>query len=65
MKVSEIREMSRDEMLKKVDELGQELLNLRFQQEINQLENTSRLDQTKKDVARIKTILNEKIRKGE
>ena len=65
MKAAEIRELSKDEMLRKVDELEQELMNLRFQQEINQLENTSRIPKSKKEVARIKTILTEKLSKGE
>jgi len=57
MKVSEIRAMSRDEQFRKVDDLKQELFNLRFQHEIGQLENTQKIKQTKRDIARIKTVI--------
>ena len=57
MKASEIRALSRDEMEQKLTELKHELFNLRFQHEIGQLENSSKLKQTKKDIARIQTIM--------
>ncbi len=57
MKASEIRALSRDEMQQKLTELKHELFNLRFQHEIGQLENSSKLKQTKKDIARIQTIM--------
>jgi large subunit ribosomal protein L29 len=59
MKASEIRALSRDEMNQKLTDLKHELFNLRFQHEIGQLENSSKLKQTKKEIARIKTILGE------
>jgi large subunit ribosomal protein L29 len=59
MKASEIRALSRDEMNQKLTDLKQELFNLRFQNEIGQLENSSKLKQTKKEIARINTILGE------
>jgi large subunit ribosomal protein L29 len=59
MKASEIRALSRDEMEQKLTELKHELFNLRFQHEIGQLENSSKLKQTKKDIARIQTIMGE------
>ena len=59
MKAREIREMNLDEMLRKADDLKEELFNLRFQHEIGQLENPQRMQQTKKDIARIKTIISE------
>ena len=59
MKASEIRALSRDEMNQKLTDLKHELFNLRFQHEIGQLENSSKLKQTKKEIARIKTILSE------
>ncbi len=62
MKVSEIRALSRDEMQQKLVEMKHELFNLRFQKEIGQLENSSNLKGTKKDIARIKTILSELVR---
>ena len=59
MKVSEIKEMSLEEMQRKVGDLKEELFNLRFQHEIGQLENPQRMKQTKKDIARIHTIIRE------
>lgn len=60
MKANEIREMSNEELVKQIDVLKDELLNLRFQQATGQLENTARLKQVKKDIARIKTIQTER-----
>ena len=57
MKASEIKEMSLDEMRRKIGDLKEELFNLRFQHEIGQLENPQRMKQTKKDIARINTIM--------
>jgi len=59
LKASEIREMSLDEMQRKADDLKEELFNLRFQHEIGQLENPLKMKQTKRDIARIKTIIKE------
>ena len=57
MKASEIRELSSEEMLAKLADLKQELFNLRFQHASGQLENPGRLRQTRKDIARVKTII--------
>jgi large subunit ribosomal protein L29 len=59
MKVSEIRELSLEEMQTKVNDLREEMFNLRFQHGTGQLENTTKLKQTKKDIARLKTIIRE------
>ena len=59
MKVSEIRDLGPDEMQSKVDDLREELFNLRFQHGTGQLENTTKLKQAKKDIARLKTIIRE------
>jgi len=59
MKASEIRDMTQDEMHSKISDLKEELFNLRFQHEIGQLENPQRMKQTKKDIARMETIINE------
>jgi large subunit ribosomal protein L29 len=59
MKASEIRDMNLDEMQLKVVDLKEELFNLRFQHEIGQLENPQRMKQTKKDIARMQTIIKE------
>ena len=57
MKASEIRDMSLDEMRQKASDIEQELFNLRFQHGTGQLENTSKLKQTKREMARLKTII--------
>ena len=59
MKASEIRNLSLEEQQKKESDLKEELLNLRFQNAIGQLENSQKLVQVKKDIARVKTIINE------
>ena len=59
MKVSVIRDMSTEERKRKVDELKQELFNLRFQHGIGQLENPQKMKQTKRDIARLRTIMRE------
>jgi large subunit ribosomal protein L29 len=59
MKAEEIRALSSDEMQRKLTELKHELFNLRFQHEVGQLENPSTMKQAKRDIARIKTVLNE------
>jgi large subunit ribosomal protein L29 len=60
MKVKEIREMSREDVLKKIDGWEEELFNLRFQAKMGQLANALQLRLVRKDIARAKTILNEK-----
>jgi large subunit ribosomal protein L29 len=60
MKSNEIREMTVEEIQRKGGDLKQELFNLRFQHGTGQLENTARLKQTRRDIARIETILKEK-----
>jgi large subunit ribosomal protein L29 len=58
MKVNELRNMTADELRKKNGELVQELFNLRFQLHTGRLENSARISAVKKDIARVKTILN-------
>lgn len=60
MKAKEIREMSLAELDSKLRELKSELLNLRFQLAINQLDNPHKLNETKRDIARVMTIIREK-----
>ncbi|WDF82256.1 50S ribosomal protein L29 [Lacticaseibacillus pabuli] len=57
MKAKEITALSAAEMLDKEKQYKEELFNLRFQQATGQLENTARLKQVKKNIARIKTVL--------
>ena len=60
MKITEFKKLSAEELEKKLKELKEELFNLRFQNAINQLENTHRIADVKKDIARVMTILHEK-----
>ncbi len=59
MQIKEIRELSTAEMVEKEKEYKKELFNLRFQLATGQLENTARLRQVRKTIARIKTVLRE------
>jgi large subunit ribosomal protein L29 len=56
----EIRELSNEEILSKIEESKEELFNLRFQQATGSLEKTSRITELRKLVARMKTILRER-----
>jgi large subunit ribosomal protein L29 len=60
MKVEELRNLSVDDLGRKVSELSQELFNLRFQLHTGHLENTARIPQVRREIARVKTILQEK-----
>ena len=60
MKAKEIREMSNKELEQEVVTLKEELFSLRFQQATGQLENTAKMRNIKKDIARIKTIITER-----
>ena len=59
MKAKELRDLSVEELNKKLNELKEELFNLRFQHAINQLDNPMRIKAVKKDIARVKTVLRE------
>ena len=60
MKASDIRVMSVEEIKHKIVELKSELMHLRFQYKIGQLTDTSKFKKTKRDIARLLTILKEK-----
>lgn len=60
MKAKEIRELSTEELIKKIDHCEEELFNLRFQAKMGQLANPLQLRFIRRDIARINTILNEK-----
>ena len=60
MKAGELRELSTQELLQREKELAMELFNLRFQMATGQLSNHTAIRKTKKDIARVKTALNEK-----
>ena len=60
MKAEEIKDLNIEALQKKAQELNQELFNLRFQLHTGHLENTARIAQTKKDIARVQTGLRQK-----
>lgn len=60
MKTSELRELSVEELEKKLSETRHELFNLRFQSATGALENPARIRLAKQDIARVLTVLNEK-----
>ncbi len=60
MKASELRDKTDEELRGELDDSYQELFNLRFQRTSGQLANTARMNQVRKDIARIKTIQRER-----
>lgn len=61
MKASELKDLNVEELNNKTQELSQELFNLRFQLHTGHLENTARIAQVRKDIARVNTVLREKL----
>ena len=59
MKMKELREFTREELQQKLDEMNEEMFNLRFQKAMNRLENPMRMKVIKKDIVRVKTLLTE------
>ena len=59
MKASEIRASSQGEAETQLNDLKEELFNLRFQHQVGQLENPQKMKQVKRDIARVRTILRE------
>jgi len=60
MKTSAVREMGVEELRHKQEELQEQLFRLRVQKSIGQLDNTMKLRQTRRDIARVRTILKQK-----
>lgn len=60
MKIGEIRELTSEELVIKVNELKQELLTLRFQKATGRLDNGRKITETRKTIARILTVLKER-----
>ena len=60
MKIKELKTKSEEELIAELNNLKKESFNLRFQQATGQLENTSRVRQVRRAVARVKTLLSEK-----
>jgi len=59
MKASELRELTLEELQEKQRDLSQELFNLRLQKATGQLGNTAMIPKTKKDLARVNTVIRE------
>ena len=64
MKITDLREMTSDEISQKLHDSKEELFNLRFQKSMNRLENGNKLKDVKKDIARMKTLLTERELRG-
>jgi large subunit ribosomal protein L29 len=62
MKAADVRAKTADELKSELEQLAKERFNLRFQRASGQLENTARVRQVRRDMARIKTILAERAR---
>ena len=60
MKAAELKKMTSAELTSKLKELKSELFKLRFQNEINQLDNPHKIADVKHDIARVMTVLREK-----
>jgi large subunit ribosomal protein L29 len=60
MKVNEIRDLTTEEIVNKIEEYKEELFNLRFEQATGNLEKPSRIKELRKTIARMKTILCER-----
>ena len=61
MKKKEIKDLSKDEIIKNIDKFKKDLFNFRFQKINSQVTNPSKINETKKTIARLKTILRGKI----
>jgi large subunit ribosomal protein L29 len=64
MKISEIKDLSREELTQKEKNLVDELFKLRFRHATGQIESTAMLKVLRKDIARIKTVLRERELRG-
>jgi len=60
MKADKVREMSPEELAAKEKELQEQLFKLRFQKSIGQLDNALKIRETRRDIARVKTVLRQK-----
>ena len=61
MKKQEIKKLSKDEVLKNIDKFKKDLFNFRFQRINSEIKNPSKINETKKIIARLKTILKGKL----
>ena len=60
MKKQEIKKLTKDEILKNIDKFKKDLFNFRFQKNNSQITNPAQISQTKKTIARLKTVLKRK-----
>ena len=60
MKAEELRELTVEELVQKEQEFKRKLFNLRFQKATGELDNTAELHKTRKDIARVMTVAQEK-----
>lgn len=65
MKANEIRELTTAEIEQNINEMKEELFNLRFQLATGQLENTARIKEVKRTIARLKTVVRQREREAE
>ena len=61
MKKKEIKKITKDQAIKNIDKLKKDLFNFRFQKINSQITNTSKINETKKAIARLKTLLKGKL----
>ena len=61
MKKQEIKKLSKDEIMKNIDKLKKDLFNFRFQKINSQITNPAKISETKKTIARLKTLLKGKL----
>ena len=61
MKKQEIKKLSKDQIIKNIDKFKKDLFNFRFQKTNSKITNTSKISETKKTIARLKTILKGKL----
>jgi|TARA_B100000427_G_C14948340_1_gene351313 ribosomal protein L29 len=61
MKKKEIKKLSKDEALKNIDKFKKDLFNFRFQKMNSQIVNPSKINETKRNIARLKTIVKGKV----
>jgi|TARA_B100001741_G_C16042812_1_gene365158 large subunit ribosomal protein L29 len=61
MKKKELNKMTKDQALKNIDKMKKDLFNFRFQKVNTQVTNPSKIQETKKNIARLKTLLKEKL----
>lgn len=65
MKSDKVREMSDDELRTKERELQEQLFRLRFQKSLGQLDNGLKIRETRRDIARVKTVIRQKKTQGQ